>query len=62
MRSQSFPGIPVRFICINRPAIKDMDEIRSLSVSERLPVFIMDRFMLPPWGERGMKEVVRPES
>ena len=42
-------GIPVRFICINRPAIKDMDEIRSLSVSERLPVFIMDRFMLPPW-------------
>ena len=42
-------GIPVRFMCINRPAIKEMDEIRRLSILEELPVFIMDRFMLPPW-------------
>jgi len=42
-------GIPVRFMCVNRPAIKDMDDIRKLSIAEKLPVYIMDRFMLPPW-------------
>ena len=42
-------NIPIRFIALHRELLKDEDDIKELSKLEKLPVFMMDRFMLPPW-------------
>jgi hypothetical protein len=42
-------GIPIRFVVLERGAACDREGAARLSEESGLPVFVMDRFMLPPW-------------